>query len=152
MICESSSGSVTEEAPAEEIAEEEIAEEDASEEVEEEIDEAEEEDLITPSSDKELVYEGRYISKFQGATDSEGDLVLYIFVDGSATAKWRKDDTTFWQQVSGKHFNNNSFDLKVNENVSLKGSFDESFAEGCTKRNDGSDSGTSLCFDAERVR
>ena len=137
MICGSSSGSVSEEATEEEIVEEVV--------------EAEEEEVTTPSSNKEMEYEGRYIITFQGDTDSEGDFVLYIFTDGSATAKWRKDDTTFWQSVYGKHYNNGSFDIEVNQHVRLKGTFNEDWAEGCTERVDGSNSESSFCFNAEIV-
>jgi len=144
MICGSSSGSVSEEAPAEEIAEEDASAEEAAE--------VEEEETTIPPSNKELVYEGRYISKIQGATDSEGEFILYIFPDGSATGKWRKDDTTFWQSVYGKHLNNNYFDLTVNETVHLTGNFNEDSAQGCTVRVDGVDSGSSLCFNAKNVK
>jgi hypothetical protein len=137
MVCGSSSGSITEEAPVEETAEEEIVEE---------------EEVIKPSSNKEIKYEGRYTSTSQGSTESEGDFELYIFPDGSATGKWRKDDTTFWQSVYGTHVNNNYFDLTVNETVHLTGNFNEDSAQGCTVRVDGVDSGSSLCFNAKNVK
>ena len=139
VICGTSSGTVSEEEPAEEAAEEEIAEEDASAEEAAEVEE-------------EIKYEGRYTSTSQGSTDSEGDFELYIFPDGSATGKWRKDDTTFWQSVYGKHYNNNYFDLTVNQTVHLTGNFNEDTAYGCTVRVDGVDSGSSLCFNAKNVK
>jgi len=145
MICGTSSGTITEEEPA---AEEEIAEEDTSVEEVKEV----EEDTTIPSSDKEIKYKGRYESTYQGSTDSEGDFELYIFPDGSATARWRKDDTTFWQSVYGKHHNNNYFELIVNDSVHLTGNFNEDTAYGCTVRLDGVDSGSSLCFNAKNVK